>query len=468
MTPLRLLLPAALLAAALTGCATRSPAPVPETNLPAAWLNLPPSERLADEVLATWWTQYNDPALTTLVDQALLNNYSLLTAYERVTEALALRNIAAGERLPAVNGAAALAETRLSNASGGSAGNRSFTFHSLGLDASWELDLWGRIRNTVTAADAGLRASVEDSRQARALLAAQVVTTYLTYRELQLRLQAADDNIARQTETLALTRGRFDAGLVPKLDVHQAELNLARTRAIRPRLLQQKDAALRALEVLTAQNPGTLTESLSAPAPIPLPPETSLDELPANVIRRRPDLRAAEQQLLAAAARVNVAQADLLPRISLSGSFAFEARETSDLFDGDSVATRFGPFLSVPLFQGGRLRASVDASESRARQAELRYKQLVLTALEDVENALSAYQQETRRRQDLQDGVTAAETTVTQVRSLYENGLVTFLNVLDAERNLAAVQDEAAASLGQTARNLAAIYRAFGGGWSPE
>lgn len=426
-------------------------------------------ERLAAEELAVWWTQFEDEQLTGLVQGSLDANLTLAAAAARVEETLALRGVAAGERVPSVNGNAGLFERRLSDAGGGTEGNRDFTFSSVGIDASWELDLWGRIRRTVEAADAVAQAGLEDFRGVRASIAAQVVVNYLRLRELQLRQQLAEENIARQQETLTLTQGRFDAGLVPKLDVEQAALNLARTEAVLPRLRQSEAETLRALEILSGNQPGALVQELGSRTQVPLPESSNLRDLPANIIRRRPDLRSAEQQLLAAAARVGVARAELYPRISLSGSFAWEARDGGDLFGGDSLGYSVGPGLLMPVFQGGRLRSQVDAAEARATQAELSYRQQVLEALGEVENALTAYQQEQIRLGKLQDGVNAAETTVVQVRSLYENGLVTFLNVLDAERNLAAVQDEAAASLGQTARNLAGVYRAFGGGWdAPE
>ena len=204
---------------------------------------------------------------------------------------------------------------------------------------------------------------------------------------------------------------------------------------------------------------------LAEALPVPLPEHVKLNDVPADVLRRRPDLRAAEQRFLAAAARVGVAEAELYPRISLSGSFAWEASESGDLFNSNSLATSYGPSFLLPIFQGGRLRAQVTAAESRAIQAELSFKQSILRALQEVENALKNYQQEQLRRKKLNEGVAAAQTTVVQVHSLYENGLVDFLNVLDAERNLAAIQDEAAASLGKSSRDLVAVYRALGGGW---
>jgi NodT family efflux transporter outer membrane factor (OMF) lipoprotein len=390
----------------------------------------------------------------------------LQSALERIEEASALRGVAAGERLPAVNGSAAVQETRLSDAQGGVTGERSFTLTSAGLDASWELDLFGRIRNSVAAADAGLQGAVEEARGVRALVAAQVVDGVLTLRELRLRQQLAEANVARQQETLELTQGRYDAGLVPQLDVHRAELNLARTEAVIPGLRQREAAAVRGLEVLTGLPPGGLVETLAEARPVPLPEEVNLNDLPMNVLRRRPDLRSAEQRLLGAAAQVGVARASLYPRISLSGSFAWQAQEAGDLFDSGSLGYALGPRIVWPFFQGGRLQAQLDAAQSRAVQAELAYRQAALEALAEVENALTAYREEQVRREKLEAGVAAAEVTVTQVRSLYENGLVTFLNVLDAERNLTAVQDEAASSLGQAARNLASVYRAMGGGWN--
>lgn len=453
----------------LTGCVKPTGSPVtPGEDAPQDWvsLSLDEGEILAAEELAVWWTLFGDEQLSSLVQRSLDANLDLATAAARVDEAMALRAIAAGERVPALNGAAGISERRLSDASGGAAGNRDFTFSSVGFDASWEIDLWGRIRQTVSAADATARARVEDYRGVRASIAAQVVTGYLRLRELQLRQRLAEENIQRQRDTLKLTRGRFDAGLAPKFDVDQAELNLARTEAVLPLLRQQEAESLRALEVLSGQQPGALMEELSESVEVPLPEAANLRDLPANILRRRPDLRSAEQNLIAAARRVGVAQAELLPRISLSGSFAWEARDGEDLFGGDSVGYSFGPALRLPIFQGGRLRAQVDAAEARAVQAELAYRQQVLKALQEVENALTGYQEEQLRYEKLTQGVASSQSTVVQVRSLYENGLVTFLNVLDAERNLAAIQDEAAASLGQTARNLAAVYRAFGGGWN--
>ncbi len=452
----------------LTGCVSPTVTPVtPGEDAPSDWVSMPldEGETLAAMDLAVWWTLFEDEKLSELVQRSVDANLSIATAAARVEEAMAQRGIAAGERVPAVNGNAGVFANRLSDASGGAVGDREFSFSSVGLDASWELDLWGRISKTVEAADANAQATIEDFRGVRASIASQVVVSYIRLRELQLRQKLASENIELQQETLELTKGRFDTGLVPKLDVDQAELNLARTAAVLPQLRQQEAETLRTLEILSGQAPGALVQELSDVEEVPLPAGTNLRDLPANIIRRRPDLRAAEQQLLAAAAQVGVAKAQLYPRISITGSFAWEAKDGEEMFGGNSLGYSIGPSLLMPIFQGGRLRSQVDAAEARAVQAELVYREQVLEALGEVENALTAYQEEQVRYAKLAEGVAASKSTVTQVRSLYENGLVTFLNVLDAERNLAAIEDEAAASLGQTSRNLANVYRAFGGGW---
>ncbi|MDF3129651.1 efflux transporter outer membrane subunit [Kiritimatiellaeota bacterium B1221] len=452
---------------ALTGC--RSPdmaSVVPKMEQPEGWATtLNSKEKLAAEELAVWWTQFDDEILWRLVQRSLDENLNLQVAAARVEESLALRGVAAGERVPLVNGSAAVMDINQSLLEGGV----DYTGYSVGFDASWELDLWGRIKKTVDAADANVQASVEDLRGVRALIASQVVSGYITLRELQLRQELAISNIERQRETLKLTQGRFNSGLSPQLDVNQARQNLSGTEAALPSLRQQEKEALRALEVLAGYTPGSLEELLNENQEVPVASQAKLMDVPANVLRRRPDIRAAEQRLYAAALRVGVAEADLYPRISLSGTFAWQSDETGNLFDSSSISSSFGPSIFLPIFQGGRLRSQVDAAEAQALQIELGYKQTVLEALQEVENALYAYQQEQLRLEKLNEGVVAGEATVVQVRSLYENGLVTFLNVLDAERNLASLQDSAAASLGQSSRNLVSVYQAFGGGWdAPE
>lgn len=455
----------------LTGC--RSPdieSVLPEHAEPDGWVTpITSEEKLASEQLAVWWTQFDDELMTRLVQRSLDENLDLQNAAARVQEAFALRGIAAGERVPQVNGSAGVFETNLSDLNGGAAREGSFTAYNLGFDASWELDLWGRIKKTVDAADASAQASIEDMRGLRALIASQVASAYITLRELQLRQELTKENINRQQETLKLTQGRFDAGLVPQLDVNQAIQNLSITEATLPQLRQQEMQTLRALEVLAGLVPGELQDTLLQGNRVPIVDQALLHDMPVNVLRRRPDLRAAEQRLYVAALTVGVAKAEIYPRISLSGSFAWEASDSGDLFGSRSVSSNFGPRMYIPIFQGGRLRSQVDAAQARALQAELTYKQSVLEALQEVENALHSYQQEQLRHEKLREGVVAGEATVLQVRSLYENGLVTFLNVLDAERNLTTLQDQAAASLGQSSRNLVSVYRAFGGGWdAPE
>ncbi len=452
------------------GCMSGPDYQKPELDLPDTWTQSVPateSETAAD--LASWWTVFDDPQLTGLVELAQEENLDLKTAVARIDEALALRGIARGALLPGIDGKGSVLSTRVSDASGGAAlPDRTFELYSIGVDASWEIDVWGRVRRSVQAAGAGLQASVEDYRNTLVILNAQIASTYLSIREAQLRIRLAEQNIDFQKDTLRLTEGRYDAGLVPALDVHQARLNLSRTEATLPQLRQQLTASIHRLSVLTGQAPGALNDQLAVAASVPHPSPEILRDIPAEVMRQRPDVRAAEQRLIAQTARIGVAAADLYPRFSLSGSFAFEATESGDLGSSESLGYGFGPTFRWALFQGGRVRANIRAEEARADQALHQYRQTVLTALEDVENAMSAYREESIRAARLGEGVVSAEKAVDQVRSLYENGLVTFLNVLDAERNLATQQDNHAASLGQQSRNLVSLYRALGGGWTAD
>jgi len=217
--------------------------------------------------------------------------------------------------------------------------------------------------------------------------------------------------------------------------------------------------------VLTDQTPEEISERIGHRDQVPQPNDTLLADLPADLLRQRPDVRRAEQQLIAQTAKIGVAKADLLPRISLSGSFALEANESGDLGQSGSQTYQFGPSFRWALFQGGRIRSNIRAEESRTEQALYQYQQAVLLALEDVENSFVSFREEKDRLGFIQRSVDSARKSVSQVRSLYENGLVTFLNVLDAERSLAEQEDQLAQSTGQLSRNLVSIYRSLGGGW---
>jgi outer membrane protein, multidrug efflux system len=456
-----------LLLALLSGCMMGPNYERPEVTAPDSWHPDVEKKTEAEPIaIDEWWTVFDDSILADLMHQAATNNLDLKTAFSRIEEAAAARGIAKGDYWPQIDGSGSATANRLSDIAGGaSAEDRTPNLYSIGLDASWELDFWGRIRRSVQSADASLQASVEDYRDTLIILYSEIANSYLSVRELQMRIALAKGNVKSQKDTLKLTQGRFDAGLVPEMDVHQSKLNLSRTESAVPAMRQDLAAAINRLAVLTGQTPDEIQEEVGHRDKVPHPDIQVLTGLPANLLRQRPDVRRAEQQLIAQNAQIGVAKADLLPRISLSGSFALEANESGDLSQSGSQSYQFGPTFRWALFQGGRIRSNIQAEEARTDQAVYQYQQAVLLALEDVENAYVSCREERDRLDFIQESVDAARKTVSQVNTLYENGLVTFLNVLDAERSLAEQEDSLAQSNGRLSRNIVSVYRSLGGGW---
>lgn len=455
----------------LTGCQTASRYERPEVELPDAWHASDQMEhdKLAANALRDWWQQFDDPELTALIDRALADSLTLQTAALRIEEAMALRGVATGERWPSATGSGAVQSAHSSDAEGGAMrDSRSAEIYRVGLDASWELDLWGRIRQSVRAADAALGVAVEDYHDALVILVGEVARQYFVVRELHQRINFLAQNIEAQSSTLRMTQGRYENGLAPLLDVHQAEVNLNNSMASMAPLRSQLTLALNRLAVLTGQLPGAVELAILEEWDDAIPDFGLSRGVPADILHARPDVRRAEQQLMAQTARLGVARTDLLPRISLSGTFALQAEEIGDLGSTGSLSYRLGPTFVWPLFQGGRIRSNIDAVESRVEQAILQYRQTVLTALEDVEGAWVSYQMERDRYELLLRSVAAAERSVDQVQNLYENGLVPFLNVLDAERILVAQHDQLAQSRGQIYRGIVQVHRALGRGWPQE
>ncbi|MHC4852518.1 MAG: efflux transporter outer membrane subunit [Planctomycetota bacterium] len=420
------------------------------------------------ENLHTWWKTLQDPTLEKLIERAARGNKSLGIAVARVREAHAVRGVALGEGAIDMDGIGFWERRRFSEGIMGVTIpplSRTDNIGGLGVDASWELDFWGRIFRTVQSADASFHASVENYRDTLVILFAEVATTYVDVRSLQARIQYVESNIDNQRGTLKLTKDRLDAQIAPELDVRQAELNLARTESVLPRLRQLLARAIYRLGVLVGEHPGTLWKELSEQKPIPILPEKVAVGVPRDVVRQRPDLRRAERNLAAQTARIGVATAARYPSFSLFGSFAYEA--DSDLFDAKNRAWSFGPAFRWNLFDGGRVENSILIEDAGAKAALVEYERAVLRALEEVENAIAGYVQELKRSETLTRSVTAAELSVGHVKTLYRTGLTDFQNVLDMERSLFVQQDELADSRGRVVKNLIKLYKALGGGWNP-
>jgi NodT family efflux transporter outer membrane factor (OMF) lipoprotein len=421
--------------------------------------------------LQTWWTGLGDPILEDLIRRAQESNLGLREALARIGEARAVLGVASGQYWPGADASGAVSRQDLSdNSALGQALPGTFdptSLYDVGIDASWEIDVFGRIRRSVESAGAGYEAAIEDYRDVLVTLLAEVALSYTEVREFQARIQYAEANVENQRATRQMTRDRHEGGAVSELDVAQAESNLKNTEAGIPALEIALNTSLNRLAVLLGLPPGAVHEELAAANVLPFPPESLTAGIPADLMRQRPDIRRAERLLASQTARIGVAKADLYPRFSLSGFFAVEAGEGGDLFS--SASRTWG--ISLPfrwlLFDGGRVRSAVQAEEARTEQALVRYERSVLLALEDVENALTAYSLERNRRDRLAEATIATERAVELVQTQYKEGLTDFQNVLDMERSLTAQQDQLAASESAVIKNLIVLYKALGGGWDP-
>jgi len=460
------------------GCTVGPDYQRPDSRVPAAWIeaNYPGIDtRSAD--LARWWEEFNDPVLTRLVNRAAGANLDLRLAESRIREARALRRIAASGAWPTVDVSGSYSRSRTSEnaigpssqANGGSpffsGSNNGQDLFRTGFDSSWEIDVFGGVRRSVEAADATIDATIEDRRDVLVTLLGDIARNYIDLRGFQRRLAVAENNLRAQQESLEIVRVRFQAGLASDLQVAQAEAQVNTTAAEIPALETLAKQAGHRLDVLLGIQPGALSAELSADAPIPaLPPEAQVG-LPSELLRRRPDIRRAERQLAATTAEIGVATADLYPKFSLSGAFGVQSISASDWFSAPSRFWSIGPTIRWPVFDAGRIRANIEVRTARQEQALTQYEKTVLTAFEDVENALVSYAKEQTRYRSLMSAVAANRRALALADELYKNGLVDFLNVLDSQRALYLAESDLAESEAAMATNLVALYKALGGGW---
>jgi outer membrane protein, multidrug efflux system len=451
----------------LGGCKVGPDYAKPELEMPNAW-HTRAVEGLQDgsAPLETWWLAFDDTMLTDLIQQARDGNLDLKTAYARIGEFRARLGVAAGQYWPFIDAAGAYSRSKASEADGVALNTNETDFFSNGLDASWEMDLFGRIGRSVESSKASMEASLEDYRDVLVSLYSQVAQNYIQLRTQQTRIRYAKNNVAAQEKILELTQKRRQAGLVPELDVQQATLILDSTRSSIPLLYQEEIQTIYRLSILLGKHPGTLMTALSAGSDIPNWPDQITVVLPIELLRQRPDIRRAERVLAAQTADIGVATAALYPSFSLSGTFALEAVHADEAGNWDSRAWGLGPAVRWNLFDGNRIRNNIRVREFLAEQAMLNYEQTVLLALEEVENALVAFEQEQIRLQTIQRTVASAQKSVDLVTELYQKGLTDFQNVLDMQRTLVTQQDLMANSEGAVANNLVRMYTALGGGWS--
>ena len=456
----------------IAGCAAVGPdyvmpAPDPSgawhTPLQDGLKNTPPDDRQ----LARWWENLNDPLLTDLVTAALADNTDVRQAISRVRQSRASRAIADAGRFPTLDTGGSVTTNRVSASSSNTESGIEREWYTAGFDAGWEIDIFGGVRRNIEAADANLQAVEADLENVRVSLAAEVARNYIEARTYQYRLDVALANIEAQEETDRLIRSRYDAGLSSDLEVQQARYNLENTRSQLPVLRSGLEAAKNRLAVLVGQTPGKLHDKLEARRPIPVPPPTVAVGVPAETLRRRPDIKRAERQLAAQSARIGVATADLYPKFQLLGSIGLETIHSGDFFDASSRYWTLGPSVSWPIFDAGAIRRNIEVQDALAEQYLAVYEGTVLGALEEVENGLTAYAEEQLRRDHLKEAVDAAQRAADLAKDRYAAGLVDFTSVLDAQRSLLGFQDALAQSEGAVTSDLISLYKALGGGWAP-
>jgi len=473
----------------LAGCAVGPNFTPPDAKAPPAWHDPMASDVTAPARVTSeadpdprWWLAFNDPELTSLIERATRGNLDLQVAVLRIDQARAGETTAAAQGLPSVSanasytreqlGVKGLAEENSGGLSGGgplggliNGFEQPIGLYQGALDASWELDLFGKVRRSVESARAATAAQIGDRDDALVSLQAEVAETYARLRAAQAARAAAMSDIAAEREVLDLTRDRARRGLVSTLDVENATAQVGATEALVPQYDQQIAQNLNGLAVLLGQTPGALDAELIAAAPIPPPPPEAPIGLPSGLARRRPDIRAAEARLHEQTAQVGVAVAQLYPDISLTGQVGQRAENAGDLARWANNFYSFGPSVSLPIFEGGRLKANVRLARSEQAQAALQYRKTVLTALQDVENALAAFRTEQQRRKSLEATVTADETALFLARDRYDHGLSTFIDVLTDEANLIQARQELIQSTLAVTTNLVTLYKALGGGW---
>ncbi|MEW6659581.1 MAG: efflux transporter outer membrane subunit [Thermodesulfobacteriota bacterium] len=420
-----------------------------------------------------WWRAFNDPALDRLIDTAYRENLNLRIAGVRVLEARAQLGVAIGELFPQTQQAfGSLEKFRYSEHAPMAAFNQNLRYwqSEVGLTASWELDFWGKFRRAIESADASLVAAVADYDATLVSLTGDVAASYILIRTLEKRLDIARQSVATQTEVLKIAEAKFRGGTTTQRDVEQAKTLLFNTEASIPTLEIQLRQAKNALSVLLGMPPNQLVDLLAGKGSIPAPPPQVAAGIPADLLRRRPDIRAAEAQAAAQCANIGVAKADLFPAFSLTGTFSFQSSDVGrfalgQMFRWDSRNVQAGPSFQWNLFNYGRLINQVRVQDARFQELLIGYQNAVLKAQQEVEDSLTAFLRSQVRARFLGESTAAARRSFDLSVLQYREGATDFTTVLNAQQALLNEQDSLAVTLGDISRNLVGVYRALGGGW---
>jgi NodT family efflux transporter outer membrane factor (OMF) lipoprotein len=453
----------------LSGCAAVGPDYVkPETPVGKQWYTPLAgglqAQSMEAQNLAVWWRNLEDPELSSLMERAVAENLDVKKARARLREARARRGIVQSRAYPAVDATARGSYSRVDR---NDAPATDTHLYAAGLDASWEIDIFGGVRRSVEAADADIGAAGEALNDTLISLLAETALNYVDLRTAQARIASAEVNIRAQMESFDLSRWRVQAGLDDELALQQALSNLESSRAQIPALHTGLNEAMNRLAVLLGRQPGAVHGELVERKPIPVSPLDVAVGVPADVLRQRPDVRRAERELAAQTARIGVAQADYYPRLTFSGSIGLETLSLRNLSTAGSQALSVGPRLSWRIFDAGAVRRNVEVQSAVQEQYLIAYEAAIHSALEEVENRLTAYARGQERRQSLLLAAGAAKEAADLARFKYDAGLVDFRYVLETQRTLLSLQDQLAQSEGAVTADLVRLYKALGGGWTP-
>ncbi len=437
---------------------------VPTTDLPAAWQT---GTGEAVEV-RNWWSTIGDAKLTELIERSQTKNLDVRAALARIEEAHAVFRINDGRRSPSLDATGGYSESESSEAFQGFPSSKQSSF-DVGLSSSWEIDLFGHVRRSIEAAGANYEMVLESSRGVLITLHSDVAQAYIDVRLNQRRIAIALANVTNQNNSLQYVARRHDSGAASGLDLAQAQSNVASTEALIPQLEHSLTRSIHRLAVLLNEPYPDLRSELAARTEpwLPSPPQRITSGLPADLLRRRPDVREAERALAAETAAVGIEEADLYPRLNLAASLGLQSGRLDELLDSDARRWSIGPSILWNLFDAGRARGDVEAQEARVRQALAHYEQTILLALEEVDATLSAHTRERERVEALTRAVDAYRRSSSLSEELYLSGQANFQNVLDAQRNLLDFEDQLAVSQATVLLDVIALYLALGGSWEP-
>lgn len=451
----------------------------PDSDVSEEWIDIEDKNVTSESSdVADWWKVFNDPILDSLITSAYKQNLTLQIAGLRVLEARAQLGIAKGSLYPQLQQArgGATYNSISENSANTSVGDLNYWDFDAGFDASWELDFWGKFRRGIESADAGLLANMAAYDDFLVSLLAEVANAYVIIRTFEKRVQLAEENVELQKRSLRITEVRFQNGATTELDVQQAKTLLRNTQATIPQLKTGDRQARHALSTLLGKPPSELNDILAGVNEIPVAPSEVATGIPAELLRRRPDIRRAELETASQSALIGVAKADLYPSFSLFGSLGLRSSGGTDLtrtgkdgadelFEGDSVEFFGGPAFSWNIFNYGRIKNQVRVQDARFQQLIVNYQDTVLRAAREVEDAMVGFLRAQETEVFLSESVDAASRSVELALLQYRDGVTDYQRVIDTQTSLVNQQDIWTQTRGDISSNLIAMYRALGGGW---